>query len=260
MDKLQTNIVGGFPFNLDDLRFQDDAYRLAFADVCKTLVGVGPIILFGCETAQYSNYISVSEGAIFFQGEVWHVYPHNFSIVTPMPDFPYWNFVNVNGGAAGYKTFEDGQAHWVHKVRNAVGSMLPTAGAEASIDMSIVGRYQPITTSEVEIPLAPGVGLVNNSYKAYLVKQGRLVSIAIEVNYNGETTGNKTLIATIPAGYRPASYPSGIAEGRDGTVMSYFIDKNTGEVSAGLLVGIPLGGGGATTAPHRIVLQITYMV
>lgn len=255
MNNLVTDINGGFPLLLNDFRFNDNAVRLALADIVSSVAGTNPIILFGCQTQQQTNFVSVSEGAIFWQGEIWHVYPHNFTAPNPMTEAPYWNFVTEKG-IEGSRTFENAETHQVHQIRKAVGTMNPFTGSVGSVSFEGMKRLQNYLIEEVEVPRELGVELVNNATKTYLIKQGRLVSLDFSVSFPGSETMSAKLVGTIPEKYRPADYNTGIAIGKHNgadSVMRYSIDKQTGQILV-----MPIDG--STGGNQMIILKITYIV
>lgn len=176
MNKLLTNITGGFPFTLDDLRFLDDANRLAVADIIKTIAGDGPVILYGCGITDAGVNVSVAEGAILWQGEIWHVFPHSYIAPSPMPDAPQWNFVAVDD-AAGSKVFENGVTHQVYQVRKAVGSYLPIDGALGSFSVDEVPRLSDEGTSSADLTWNAAAELPGRSRPSRSIRRGPVISI-----------------------------------------------------------------------------------
>jgi len=136
MNKLLTEINGGFPFSLNDLRWQDDAYRLALTDICRGLsanTSAQDFILFGCGLTLHntqSPYYSVDEGAVFHAGEVYHVYPHNIPWVTNQE--PYITFPKTYD-PTGNVIFSDSSTHNVYEIRKAVFVLSLTAPTEENV-------------------------------------------------------------------------------------------------------------------------------
>lgn len=214
MNKLLTNITGGFPFTLDDLRFQDDANRLAIADAIKTIAGDGPVVLHGCDLTVAGVTVSVSEGAIFWQGEIWHVSPHNYAAPDPMPEAPLWNFVTAND-AAGSKVFEDGLTHQVYQVRKTVGSYLPLEGALGSISVDSVPRLSDVGNSIANITMVTAAELPGRTNQSRSLKRGSV--IGIDAGLSLLLLGNTFLhVATIAlSAHRPIETIEGLTPGLD---------------------------------------------
>ena len=176
MNKLLTEFTGGFPFLLNDLRFTDDAVRLAIKDIVNAICGEGPVILAGCQFTQQPTYISVEEGAIFWQGEIWHVYPHNFTAPNPVLEPPYWSFVTGNG-PEGSRTFENAETNQVHQIRKAVGSYLPIEGALGNIQWDVVPRFSDVNNSTYNLTLVAASNLPGRSTPSRSIRAGRIIGI-----------------------------------------------------------------------------------
>lgn len=116
MNRLDTSYNGGFPHNLNDLRFVDDAIRLAFQDILKGLAGSTPVIIWGCTaTPLEPEGHNISEGAVFYQGEIWHVDSHNIGEYGDAPDWAFFKTYDPDGN----KIYKDGQQHNTYEVRKA---------------------------------------------------------------------------------------------------------------------------------------------
>ena len=214
MNKLLTNITGGFPFTLDDLRFQDDATRLAIADAIKTIAGDGTVILYGCGLTIAGTTVSVAEGAILWQGEIWHVFPHSYTVPNPLPDVPRWNFVTVND-AAGSKVFEDGITHQVYQVRKAVGSYLPLDGALGSVSVEDVPRLSDVENSAAGLIMNAAAELPGRSTPSRSIKRGSAISI--DAGMSLPLLGNTFLhvASIVPVSHMPKHIIEGLTPGLD---------------------------------------------
>lgn len=208
MNKLLTEFTGGFPFLLNDLRFIDDAVKLAIADLTTAVAGSEPVIIYGCQTQQQANFVSVSEGAIFWQGEIWHVYPHNFTAPNPMTEAPYWNFVTENG-PEGSRTFENAETHQVHQIRKAVASVSPVAGALGSLAFDDVVSYAQINNSVHNLSLVSALELPGRTNPSRSIKDRSTVSIDAAFSFIalGSTFNHAASISN------SAHFPSSIIEG-----------------------------------------------
>lgn len=103
------------PTSLDMLQ---DAYKDAFSDISKSLIGESydptvPYILWGCET---TGPAFVSTGAVFFNGEVFFVPQWNPGVGPVFPNVLI-AAVLTSYSAVDPVTFEDGSIHNIHNIR-----------------------------------------------------------------------------------------------------------------------------------------------
>lgn len=110
MDYLKTNINGGMPLDLDDFRFQFNAYKETFKQIGEALRDTEEgVVLFGCNIslASGSTY-QCSPGGVYIDGEFFRVPLHTFT----EPSNPvangnkYWKLYET-ADPAGQETFED---------------------------------------------------------------------------------------------------------------------------------------------------------
>lgn len=106
MNKLDTTKTGGQPFVLDDIRFNDTAYRNAFNSILKVF-GTN-LIVQGCEV----NGNDVAAGYVLLNGELIKVDAH-------VRTGDYYSKVTTYD-AAGNKTFKNGQIQDVYEINRAV--------------------------------------------------------------------------------------------------------------------------------------------
>lgn len=120
MNKLKTTDVGGFPYVLDDIRFELDAVRKAFYGILTTwgINNEDSFILRGCVTSIGAN-ISITEGYVSILGEVYFVPAHSISLTVPSGQEAA--FVVVSGfDPAGLKTFDSGGTFNTYELRTAI--------------------------------------------------------------------------------------------------------------------------------------------
>jgi len=152
MNKLINDYNRGFSLKNDDLRFIDAAVRLALSDIVKSMGMSNSRVLWGCEVTEHSTYISITEGAIFYNSEIWHVYAHNVAVVTPVAVPVYWAFVG-EFDASGVKLDMDLVSHNAYQIRKAIASLVTDpAGVIGFLPWSEV---IPINESDVTAPSAP---------------------------------------------------------------------------------------------------------
>lgn len=232
MNKLLTNINGGFPFVLDDIRFNDVAYRDAFKGILEAfnIPSNGRYIISGCEITQTGTPVpthwQISAGYIFYDGEIYPVDAHSIQIQLGQGMDYYWQPV-ISYDAAGLKTFEDGLQHDTYEVRKAKvfygtppANYMPMAAprlidmiADYSAnhlvdyleDVNLVGQSgQPSfnygwTNYQGQEPVGFYKDLQNN-----IVLQGR-----------AKRSFGQNYIFTLPSGYRPAKNRWFITNGED---------------------------------------------
>jgi len=196
MNKLLTDYNRGFSLKSNDLRWVDDSVRLAIADLCKGLGISGQVILWGCNVTYSGTTATVTEGAIFFQDEVWHVSAHTFTVTDPVGS-PVWAFV-LTYHPDGAKLDKDLAPHQTYQIRRAVGAQVGIPFPAETIDFADVPRLDN-NYSTAALSIEAGITAIGDST---VIKSGRLAFIEVSVRVNVSTADN-TLVATIPAGYRP---------------------------------------------------------
>lgn len=122
MNKLISNINGGYPFVLDDLRFQDSAYREAFKgifDHYEQINGTDGIMFH--QKSEYLFGSNFPESFCFYRGEIYRI-PETPLSSTGSPVTVYRIKFSTNTyqtGGAGTKVFQDGQTHETFQLRTA---------------------------------------------------------------------------------------------------------------------------------------------
>lgn len=221
MNQLLTNINGGFPLNLNDLRFTDSSIRLALADIVQSF-GAGngqACILWGCEVQFMGDYHQVNEGAIFVQGEVWHVYPHVIEINFPFPDEPEWAcFASFDPD--GNKIFKDGIQHNTYQERRAklcISGQTPS-GTIHALAYSLVRPLKSLFlgTTESEPTLMNATTIISGSE----MKASKIInSVTLQGQIrNPYIASNEVTVLKVANDFKPMTKVSG-----------YFVGKVTGQ-------------------------------
>lgn len=201
MNKLKTTDTGGFPLTLNDFRFIDDSVRLAIYDLAKALSGLNTARLYGGGLVNKGTFYEVSEGAVLYNGEIFHIYPHNVAVTGGVAGI-FLNFISESH-PEGSKIFFDGTQHQVYEVRKAVVSInTPIEGALASIMYPEVEDIQSILRDNRILTLTegctPAVGVWKN---IAIMDRGR---VSIECGINAEVgLGRVTHVFTLPPEYCP---------------------------------------------------------
>lgn len=119
MNFLKTDINGGFPFVLDDLRFADASIRKALTDLVIGLNGGGlDCIVLGVEVTGPGALQDVSAGLLLVDGELIQVDAHTVGTID-IADYQKITIVET-ADAAGNKTFEDTNVHDTYIKRRVV--------------------------------------------------------------------------------------------------------------------------------------------
>lgn len=208
MNNLKLNVRGGMPVYLEDIDFVNTAIRKGFRDIGKTLLSSADCaILWGCEfTPSVSGY-SVSEGSIFYDGEIWSVDQHFMPSPIPLPEEPQWCFVS-SPGPLGQKTFYNGEIHNVHLVRKAILSMAPLPDQVGSSYVSNIPKIEHLRNASA--PLLPNVSggvLEREGRRTPNLVRKRDGVVFIDAGYSCNFSGGEqSLITTIPLGFRPLNW------------------------------------------------------
>jgi len=259
MNRLINTWNRGFSLKNDDLRFIDAAVREALSDLAKGLNVKGAIILWGAEVSVVGTVATVTEGAIFSAAlnEIFHVYAHTFVVPNPLTDAPRWCFVTA-WDAAGAKTDVDLQQHQAYQIRKAVGSMNDINGQLGYVLFDAITRVPDVNVYDGNITLPVGVTYVNNYSSAKCYKQNGMGSfeMGVLVAAGANPATNSTPLGTLPSGFRPANYLSGLCWGSIGgvnKVMMYTVDIN-GSIKALAIDGTSLTGASVVLniGPYKI--------
>ncbi len=152
MNKLINDFNRGFSLKSDDFRFIDAAVRLALSDLAKSMGISTPRVMWGCEVTEHGTYISITEGAVYWSNEIWHVYAHNVAVATPLSVPAYWAFVGEND-PAGVKLDKDLVSHETYQIRKAVVSLV--TDPDGVIGYLPWSDVVPVDTTDVTAPTAP---------------------------------------------------------------------------------------------------------
>lgn len=153
MNKLINDYNRGFNLKNDDLRFIDEAIRLAFSDIAKSIGGDTPRIMWGCDIGDHVTYLSIAEGAVYWNNEIWHVYPHNLVVALPLTVPLYWAFMAEADMSVAAKTDKDLLPHYPYQVRKAVASL--TTNPAGSVGYVAVGEIQQTPDPVSQGPSTP---------------------------------------------------------------------------------------------------------
>jgi hypothetical protein len=120
MNKLITTNNGGMPFELDDLRFQDEGYREAFKGLLSALGGKAlndGYILSGVVATDTGSNFTTTEGWVAFNGEIWYIPGKTLPYLAT--GFKYVFEEDNTFDATGNESFEDGSVNDTYQIRRA---------------------------------------------------------------------------------------------------------------------------------------------
>lgn len=232
MNLLDLTKPGGFPLRQDRIKFLQDSIVKAFKSV-----GSGPrvflsfdagtgapvygqaYVLWGCEiTDNGDDTLTIAEGAIFQEGEVFEVIEH--TIATSAAAYKIYHFAQeLIDDPDGVKEYADGETYATQKVRRAKlqFTTFPTNGdwlsalffyPQTKVVVSIVDWTAPTFLSTLSIPVRE-ISLTNNwnnshngKIKVQAHHDGR-VDVIAHLTPNAGVFPTNNVITTLPVGYRP---------------------------------------------------------
>lgn len=286
MNKLITTDTGGFPYVLDDIRWEQDAYREALNDIVKGIVnnGTTDFVLWGCNITDNTTYFDVSEGAIVFDGEIYHLAATtNLTKVA----LQYLIFKPSTGtyDSDGLKTFQDAATHDTYELRFATATISAIPGAGSYIIASTAGTaaipekydYQfankvtettKITLGSTNIDDCGSFYSTNNivadSSGVKFWKTGSTVNIRGGFSQNPATSvTTRYKVGSLPSGYRPPSscMVNGFATNNAGAEWCIFEIESGGDIYIrGDLFNLINGTGITFHATIGIVINGTFCI
>jgi len=195
--ELKTTDNGGFPYDLNDIRWLQDGVRETFAALIKTFDNsYQAIIICGCQISDAGGGNSIlSEGYIYIAGQIYYV-P---AIAVPFAYGPGYLWVISNTfDANGLETFEDLTNNNTYQINRV---QLQSSGSGVDVSDAVFLRDIIHKNSWVTATLASNfTSSIVGGVKVRLEKNGE-VTINAKVYWDG--TGTPTLIFTLPVGYRP---------------------------------------------------------
>jgi len=222
MNKLITLPDGGFPYVLDDIRWEQDAYRNALISIAKAVRNSATLdsILWGCNVTDNTTTFDVSAGAVIIDGEI-HEVAAATGLVKAASKTLYIAASTGTYDAGGLKTYQDATTHDAYEIRKAVVAIgivpggqinLSTTGAGAiplkkeRLFNNYVGACDKTVLADATLD---DTGSYQANYSGATVpltywKRGNMVEFEGGIKHNaGVTPAARTHVATFPTGYRP---------------------------------------------------------
>lgn len=136
MNQFKTDINGGLPVFLDDIRFMDAYNRDTFKGMASAfgLTKTDSYRLSGAVATITGTDVAVTAGYICLEGEVYPVAAHSLSGYNPATSTLYWDVYEI-AAIEGDKTFESTSVHSTYIIRTAV--------VKKSIGLLTAGTYMP---------------------------------------------------------------------------------------------------------------------
>jgi hypothetical protein len=241
MNKLDTSLLGGFPFELNDLEWQFLAYNRAFTDLCN---GFGSsFILHGCErTTVGVNTYDISAGAIVMSGEI---YPFEAvtALVISAPSEAFFA-VSATLDPSGSEVFEDLVTRNAYQKRVATIVQTPSPPSPNALVFgprladAIYGLINTNTIAWQTLTLVNGWIENVSPFRDFIYYRRELGKV---VRLRGKLIGNSATNAvalTLPIGYRPAyNFQAVLHSLADPSITAIASVSTTGQVSVGTFGG-----------------------
>ncbi len=216
MDKLKTDLYGGFPFELDDWRWEIEAHRRAIGSLgwaLATLAGDwsavilhGIVVTPGVATGPMTPWI-ITPGVLVIHGEV---YEFGGGVASPfVSGNQLWLEVEEVPSPLGPDTFQDGSVQntcIIRRVKLRVGPTPPAPGVTGVLiidthriedAMAKSGNWQPMPIID------PSFVAVGGGIPEYRFEPGGVVRLRGKVRFTGPTGVISPIVFVMPVGARP---------------------------------------------------------
>lgn len=179
MNQLITTYNGGFPFQLDDLRFLDNAQREAFLGIIKAMVGnQKAAILAGCKIASNDGTtIHVNEGYVFLNNEIFYAPAQDLPVIT---SGSYYWVPDITYDATGDKSF-DGVIQHTYEIRRAKCQSSTTVLGDGLV--LGVSEWVSIDLTTDNVTLYGGTLSINSGQLKYKIINN-MIFILLKLNFS----------------------------------------------------------------------------
>ncbi|MAX78891.1 MAG: hypothetical protein CL843_01790 [Crocinitomicaceae bacterium] len=236
LDSQGNEKTGGFPFKWDDLNFMQEGLIDAIKGI---LSPVGNCILSGCEIVGTGASATLSEGYIFYDGEIYYCASRSAGyLYTPI--YFYVGF-DSSYASSGYRVTQLGSGVNIHS-SSGVSFMVTTISSTPSnmVALDSIPRYEDVMASllvpslkslrteldsnDISSLIVSGWTVNSNCY----ISKDALGNVTFSLHVTSDGTGNLTLF-NIPQDYRPdrTVVTSGTNSLGDGC---YVFVRSTGEI------------------------------
>lgn len=238
MDKLLTNLYGGYPFTWNDWRFAVDSLQACLEGFAKAFGDT--YILSGCGYATDETHVVayVNPGWVVVQGEPCY-FPGGATLPGSTEFNTYFERV-VSMDPAGAQTFEDGTTQNGWQLRRARLAQYPSSPPANTVRVD--GARVPDlflfpdpwhSMGGGGLPFETGWrSLTGFAIPRYRKELGRIVRLTGVVNAQPSLPGATDLVTVLPTGYRPSQDVWGVLHsinaGSPGVALAQV--KDTGHV------------------------------
>jgi len=184
--------TGGHPFLDDDLMHIQDGIKEALKGIASGFGG--NFILSGCVVKEVGPAVTVTEGYIVLNGEVYYVEADAFTKFPLISPNLYWQVSETNS-AVDPVVYEDGTSKSVHKVRRAIAAqdigypiVVAVADLKSVVNFALLNNW---TQGGLPVP--------NPSY----IKDGKYIVFQGDITLSDAAPGTNLPFATLPSGCRP---------------------------------------------------------
>jgi hypothetical protein len=206
MNRITSNIDGGFPLVLDDFRFESVAVRDAVSGLVQAmLLGNHSAILWGCALSDSGSTINVGAGAIAHKGEIYNVEPHSCQKGAAAYAF----LVQESEDISGEKVFEDGGVHHTYIKRTAIyiNAVNIPEGTAADQVVSYFPRMDDLLRTKLHLVkptswVIPSVTENVELYDEFPIQYRKTVNNEVEIRGAIKANGSQTIFV-LPEGLRP---------------------------------------------------------
>lgn len=221
MNKLNTTDNGGFPLDLDDIRWLQDGIAEGFKGLLSAF-GINPadsFIISGCAVVDNAPNYDIAEGYISLNGEVLYVPAH--SLAQTGGHTYYWD-LEVTYDSSGLESFRNGTSYDTYEIRRGklkstgspTGSEMPLAAPtlndklKTAVDRATLqtqidevrNAWSNKTLSTGDVKLSGGTNLGNVSGNIRYLKFGKTFVGCFNVIGDIPGSSSGTIRVYLPAG------------------------------------------------------------
>lgn len=215
MDKLKTELYGGFPFDLDDWRWELDAHRAAISGLAAGLQkgDLGAVILSGLELTLTSlgGVLAISAGWVSWGGELFY-FPGGPGVGS-LPPTMHFLTRDISMDPAGMEVFQDGTSQNAYERRRV---KLVATGVDYSLGVDPENYVSIGRASRLRDQVWSGNWLSITAFTSdfdspagiwYRKEPGGIIRFRGSVRYTGATGApdGSGAAFNMPVGLRPAS-------------------------------------------------------
>lgn len=262
MNKLITTQNGGFPLDLDDLRWIDDGIREAFEGLSKAWTNY--YIISGVTVTTNGGNKECTEGFAVIDGEICYVPAQTVAIPSPAADHDWVIQLKQTFDTDGNETFQNGSSYDTYAIRQGelayADISKPPSGTKTKhteylpaedyktlkglITESVYDELFGSAEDWTDLSLESGWSATTlyttiTGDPRYRIEFGRVkIEGSVEKSYGGGSIASPQNIAVLPAGYRPTkdivlsnqAHYDGTSEATANNANNVLIIRTSGEI------------------------------